>query len=84
MPYYSYNKHKTEMSRKRQSTLFTGPDAVKVRLIDKANQTHYIPLNREIIRSITGQNKLSTVPHECPQCGKPCSNAQGLGGHLNQ
>ena len=71
-------------SRKRQSTLFTGPGAVKVRLIDKANRTHYIPLDSETIRSITGQNKLSTVPHECPQCGKSFSNAQGLGGHINQ
>ena len=71
-------------TRKRQSTLFSGPGAVKVRLVDKANRTHYVPLDNDTIRSITGQSRPSFVPHACPQCGKSFSNEQGLGGHLQQ
>ena len=77
--------HNTNMGsgKKRQRTLFSGPGAVKVRLVDKANHTHFIPLDNETIELIT-ETTYGVVPHQCPNCQKSFSNAQGLGGHVKQ
>ena len=70
--------------KKKQSTLFVGPGAVKQRITDKRNRTHYVPLDDESINAITKHQNVNTVECQCENCGKTFVTAQGLGNHMNQ
>ena len=72
------------INKKRQSTLFAGPGAVKVRLINKRNKVHFILIDSKMIKAITKKSNNATVDHMCLQCRKLFTNKQGLGGHHNQ
>ena len=70
--------------KKKQSTLFVGPGAVKQRITDKRNRTHYVPLDDESINAIAKHQNVNTVECQCENCGKTFVTAQGLGNHMNQ
>ena len=68
--------------RKKQRTLFAGPGATQVNLVDKRNRVHYLPVDKETVQALTQDNNVGTVTNEYPRCGRTFSNEQGLGGHL--
>ena len=67
----------------RQRTLLSGPGAAQVKLKDKQNRVHYVPISSATIEKI-GDDTDTVVKHQCGQCGRTFSNEQGLGGHLLQ
>ena len=67
----------------RQRTLLSGPGAAQVKLKDKQNRVHYVPIGSDTIEKI-GDDTDTVVKHQCGQCGRTFSNEQGLGGHLLQ
>ena len=79
------NVPRIKMKRKtRQSTLFVGPGAVKQRLIDNRNMTHYVPMDDESIQALTKSSTIDIVQCQCLNCEKTFLTAQGLGNHTNQ
>ena len=70
--------------KKKQSTLFVGPGAVKQRIVDKKNRAHYVPLDDESIAAMTKDNNSYIVDNQCMNCGKTFKTVQGLGNHRNQ
>ena len=74
----------TRKRKKKQSTLFVGPGAVRQRIVDRKNRTHYIPLDDESIDAISKNHNVEIVQCQCENCGKTFATAQGLGNHMNQ
>ena len=69
---------------KKQSTLFVGPGAVRQRIVDRKNRTHYVPLDDESMHIISKNNNIDIVKCQCADCGKTFVTAQGLGNRMNQ
>ena len=70
--------------KKKQSTLFVGPGAVRQMIVDRKNRAYYVPLIDESIRAISKNNNIDIVKYQCADYGKTFVTAQGLGNHMNQ
>ena len=74
----------TRKRKKKQSTLFVGPGAVKQRIVDQKNRAHYVPLDNESINAIAKNHNVNYVESQCENCGRTFATVQGLGNHMNQ
>ena len=74
----------TRKRKKKQSTLFVGPGAVKQRITDRKNMTYYVPLDNESTNAIAKNQNVNTVKCQCENYGKTFVTEQGLCNHMNQ